>query len=301
MNNSILNDFKYAWSRPNNAVIQIIIINVIIFVGLFFISLLRYAGLEAVVVLIQNQFIIPSDLSEFIFRPWTALTYAFNHAGVFHIFFNMLVLYWFGQLFVEYLGSQKLVNLYVISAIAGAFVFLIVYNLIPSLGYANMVGASGAVYGIVVATATFLPNYRFHLLFIGPVKIMYIALFTIFISIISLDRGQNVGGDLAHLTGAAVGFLYARQIQRGREMGTWVFRSMEFLKSFFQPRPKIKVSHRQARPDSKKGTGNEPVQARPKSTVSQNEIDAILDKISEKGYDSLSKDEKEKLFNASKK
>lgn len=297
--NTILNDFKYAWQRPNNAVAQLIIINVIVFVGLFVIGLFRHFGLGSVVIFIHEQFMIPSDIQEFIYRPWTAITYAFNHAGIFHIFFNMLVLYWFGRLFNEYLGSQKLVNLYVISALGGALVFLFVYNVFPGMPTSTMVGASGAIFGIVAATATLLPDYRFHLLFIGPVKIIYIALFVVAMSFIRLDKGVNIGGELAHLTGALIGFLYTKQMQKGNEMGRWVFKTMEFFKNLFKPKPKIKVTHRKERRSSSFSTASKTRQKG--SNVSQNEIDAILDKISEKGYESLTKDEKEKLFNASKK
>lgn len=296
--NSILNDFKYAWKRPNNAVAQIIIINVAVFVGLFLIGLLRHAGLGPVALFIHEQFAIPSNIEQFIFRPWTALTYAFNHADIFHIFFNMLVFYWFGRLFAEYLGSQKLVNLYVISALGGALVYLFVYNVFPGMPTSTMIGASGAVYGVVVAAATLMPDYRFYLLFLGPVKIIYIALFYIFISLFTLDRGVNIGGELAHLTGALVGFLYIKQLQRGSEMGIFVFKIMEFFKGLFKPKPKIKVTHKKTTRPGKSGFKNASPSA--KSNISQNEIDAILDKISEKGYESLTKEEKEKLFNASK-
>jgi len=293
--NTVFDDFKNAWQRPNNAVAQLIIINVIVFVGLFVISLLRFVGLEQVSIFIQKQFIIPSDVSEFLFRPWTAITYAFNHGGIMHILFNMLALYWFGKVFTDFLGSQKLINLYVIGALAGALAFLFLYTLIPSLGYGMMVGASGAIIAIVIATATFLPDYRFYLLFFGPVKIIYIAIFYIFISLYGLLSGDNVGGNLAHLAGALVGFVYAKQLQKGNELGTWVFKFMTFIKNLSKPRPKIKVTHRNKTKSTKttKKSG--------KSNVSQDEIDTILDKISEKGYESLTKEEKEKLFNASKK
>lgn len=295
--NPILNDFKYAWKRPNNAVAQLIIVNVAVFVGLFIIGLLKYAGLGFVAAFIHEQFAIPSNIEAFIFRPWTAITYAFNHADIFHIFFNMLVFYWFGRLFAEYMGSQKLINLYVISALGGALVYLFVYNVFPNMPDSTMIGASGAVYGVVVASATLLPDYRFYLLFLGPVKIIYIALFYVFISLFTLERGINIGGELAHLTGAFIGFLYIKQLQKGNEMGVFVFKTMNFFQNLFKPKPKIKVSHKK-KSRTARGFANA---AASKSKISQNEIDAILDKISERGYESLTKEEKEKLFNASKK
>jgi hypothetical protein len=125
-------------------------------------------------------------------------------------------------------------------------------------------------------------------------------LFSIFISAFAIEQGSNLGGNLAHLAGAGMGYLYIKQLQKGNEMGVWVFKLMEFVKNIFKPKPKIKVSHRKSTSSTKKtpSSSNTPS---PKSTVSQEEIDKILDKISERGYESLSKDEKEKLFNASKK
>ncbi len=292
--NTILNDFKYAWNRPNNAVAQIIIINVAIFVVL---TILRIVLPDAISLIIHQQFEIPSKIEDFIYRPWTALTYAFNHAGILHILFNMIVFYWFGRLIQEYLGSQKLINIYVVSALAGSLVFLFIYNVIPNMPSIPMVGASGAIYGVMVAAAVLLPDYKFHMLFIGPVKILYIALFYIFISVFALEQGSNIGGNLAHMAGAAMGFLYIKQLQKGNELGVWVFKTMEFFKGLFKPRPKIKVSHRKKTEKTSSKSGSTTT----KSSVSQDEIDAILDKISERGYESLSKEEKEKLFNASRK
>ena len=209
----------------------------------------------------------------------------------------MLVLYWFGRVFVEFLGSQKLINLYVLGAIAGGITYLLAYNLIPfyenrAQMFNGMVGASAAILAISVAIATYLPDYQFFLLFIGPVKIKYLVAVFIFISFIS-SVGSNAGGNLAHLGGAFIGYIYARQWQKGREMGRWVFQVMEFVKSMFIVRPKIKVTHR-------KEKHHTAATAKKKGDVSQHEIDSILDKISEKGYESLTKEEKEKLFNASK-
>ena len=296
--NTILNDFKYAWNRPNNAVAQIILINVIVFVALLlFNAIFKRVGNGEISVLVTNQFQLPSPISEFIFRPWTSLTYAFNHFGIWHLLINMIAFFWFGRLIQEYLGSQKLINIYVISALAGALMFLFVYNVIPGLGIGIMRGASGAIFGVMVAAVTLLPDYRFNLLLIGPVKIIYIALFFIISSFIGLDELDNVGGNLAHLTGAAIGWVYIKQLQKGNEMGVWVFKTMEFFKGLFKPRPKIKVSHRKKAEKASSKSGSTST----KSSVSQDEIDTILDKISEKGYESLSKEEKEKLFNASRK
>lgn len=302
MYNSFLEDFKNVWSKPNNALPQIIVINVVVFLVLavlyVFSTILSFEG---VYYAIHDQFSIPPRIEDFIFQPWTIITYAFNHDRVnfFHILFNMLVLYWFGKLIVEYLGNSKLISLYVLGALAGGVLYLFVYNVIPfyvqQSGFSGMVGASAAVYAVTVAAATLIPNYTFFLLFLGPVKIKYIAAFYIVISFIG-SVGSNAGGNIAHLGGALIGYLFVRQLQAGTDIGAWVINIMSFFKSFFVKQPNIKVSHKKRSSDrsrSRASSGS--------SKTDQDEIDAILDKISQSGYESLSSEEKQKLFNASKK
>jgi len=299
---SIIDDLKMTWNRPNNSAVQLILINVVVFILLFILRLIfRIAQLPEVSTIINDQFLLYADLNKTMYRPWTIITYAFNHAGIFHIFWNMIGLYWFGRLFNEYLGSQRLINLYVIGAIFGGLIYIIVFNATGLAPNSAMVGASGAIYAVVIATAVYLPNHRFNLLLIGPVKIMYIALFFILISLLDIERGHNIGGNLAHLGGALIGYIYSRQLKSGHEIGGFVFTVMEFFKSFFVKKPKIKVTHRKAKATAKTSSGKKGAKPGSAGKVSQDEIDAILDKISERGYESLTKDEKEKLFNASKK
>ena len=163
-----------------------------------------------------------------------------------------------------------------------------------SQGGGGMVGASAAVDAIVVAAATLLPNYTFHLLLLGPVRIKYIAMVTVFLSFLG-TVGSNAGGNFAHLGGALIGFIYIRQLQVGVNWGAWITATLDWIKGLFESKPKVKVSYRKADETRAKST------AANKAKASQEEIDAILDKISDHGYDSLSKAEKEKLFNASKK
>ena len=152
--------------------------------------------------------------------------------------------------------------------------------------------ASAGVMAIVVGAATFMPNYTFYLLLFGPVRIKYIAIFYVFLSFIE-TIGSNPGGNWAHLGGAFIGFIYVRQLQKGNDVGSWIISSLDFIKSFFVSTPKVKVSYR--KPGGKPGSKGHP------SKTPQEEIDIILDKISESGYESLTREEKDKLFNASKK
>lgn len=299
----MLEEFKNAFQRYNNAHVQLIIINVVIFMimGVLYV-LAKIAGVPPIFTLVYDQFTLPSVLSEFIREPWTLLTYSFAHyfsyefgdIGIFHILMNMLVFYWFGRLFVEYLGSDKLVALYVLGGLAGGLLYIGLYNTVPYFiaQPSSLVGASAAVYAVVVAVATLLPNYTFFLLFLGPVRIKYIAAFYVVISFLSAV-GSNAGGNIAHLGGALIGFIYMKQLQSGVNWGNWITITIDWFKDLFKPRARVKVSYRKEGDTQQKAKG--------KPSVSQDELDAILDKISAGGYESLTKEEKEKLFNASKK
>lgn len=302
MNNSFLEDFKNAWDKPNNAPAQLIIINVVVFVALAIIRLISMiSGAEGFFRVIYSQFSIPPAFGDFILRPWTIITYAFAHdlSGIFHILFNMLIFYWFSRLILEFIGNKKVISIYVLGALAGGIAYLMVYNFIPFYqdnSPSGMVGASAAVYAIVVAAAVFMPNYTFFLLFLGPVKIKYIAAFYVVVSLLG-STGGNAGGNVAHLGGALVGWLYISQLKSGHDIGSWVISFIDWMKSFFTSSPKIKVTHR-GEPKRKTSRYRK---SGPVPKTEQDEIDAILDKISQSGYDSLTKDEKQKLFNASKK
>ncbi|MBN8578051.1 MAG: rhomboid family intramembrane serine protease [Cytophagales bacterium] len=247
---------------------------------------------------VHAQVAIPARLATFIQKPWTIITYAFVHdlSSIWHILFNMLVFYWFGKLFVEYLGSDKLIALYILGALTGAIFYLVVYNTIPfyqaRIPGLGMVGASAAVYAVLVGVATLLPDYTFFLMFFGAVRIKYIAFIYIVISFIG-SVGLNAGGNVAHLGGALIGYVYIKQLQAGVNWGSWITATLDWFKRLFSASPRVKVTYRKAEPQAK------PTERISKAT--QEEIDAILDKISDRGYESLSKEEKEKLFNASKK
>lgn len=298
----MLEEFKNAFQRPNNAHVQLIFINVVVFLFLAVLYVFSTAaGFSPFFESIHSQLAIPAPILSFLAKPWTIITYAFVHdlTGIFHILFNMLAFYWFGKVFIEYLGSDKLIAVYVLGAIAGGILYLVVYNTIPfyveRIPLHGMVGASAAVFAVLVATATLLPDYTFFLLFFGPVRIKYIALIYIVISFLG-SVGGNAGGNVAHLGGALIGYVYIKQLQVGVNWGGWITLTLDWIRGLFSPRTKVKVTYRNAEPKTR-STKNATVSGK----ASQDEIDAILDKISDRGYESLTKEEKEKLFNASKK
>lgn len=304
----ILDDFKNAFNRPNSAHIQIIIINVVVFllVATFKILMIFSNNVE-VYELVLRYLQMPASLNRFIFQPWSIVTYFFLHEGFFHILFNMLFLFWFGRLVQDYLGSAKVISLYVLGGLMGGLLYMFIYNVVPffqnAVEMSYMLGASAGVFAIVVGAATLMPNHTFHLLLFGPVRIKYIALFFVISSYVGIT-GSNAGGEIAHLGGAFIGYLFVRQLQSGNDIGHWVIRTMNFFKSFFVKESNIKVSYKRGSESTSSRSYSSSSNSSKSSSSSGNEqaeIDAILDKISEKGYESLTKEEKQKLFNASKK
>jgi membrane associated rhomboid family serine protease len=227
---------------------------------------------------------LPAYLPKLLTHFWTPVTYMFMHADIWHILINMLWFYWMGQIFEEYLGKKRTLGLYLMGGFAGAFLFIFCYNVFPFYTSANLafsstlVGSSASVMAIIVATATLLPDYTLPLILIGPVKLKWLVLFFIVIDFLGIT-GANAGGELSHLGGALIGFLYIKQLQKGND---WIGN----IANLFKPKPKMKIV-------SSNPSGRSPGVPR------QEEIDLILDKISKSGYDSLSKQEKEILFRAS--
>jgi membrane associated rhomboid family serine protease len=306
MQRNLLEEFKSAFKKGNNGLIQLILINGIVFFVLRILEVvLVLTGVVGETVSYHQSYLnllgLPSDPGQLLLRPWTLITTFFTHYGLLHIVFNMLFLYWFGRLVKDYLGNRKLINLYILGGLAGGILYILIYNLSPlfvdEVGRSSLIGASASVFAIVVGAATLMPEHQFYLLLLGPVRIKYIAIFYVFMSFFGAI-GSNAGGDIAHLGGALLGFVYIKQLQRGVDLGSWIQSVGGFFSSFFA-RPKVKVTHRGTKGTSA-GRQSSPVKPS-SSSVPQDEIDAILDKISEKGYESLSKDEKNKLFNASNK
>ena len=266
-------------------------VNLLIGINVFVFLLVNVAGVIDRLVF-QSNFIdyysgelllLPSFLPRVASHFWTPLTYMFMHAGIFHILFNMLWLYWIGQIFEEYLGNKRTIGVYLLGGLTGAIFFVAAYNIFPFfapvLAGSTVVGASASVMAIIVATATLLPDYSISLILLGPVKLKWIALFYVILDFLSI-AGPNAGGEFAHLGGALFGFIYIKQLQRGND---WI----GAIAGIFKKRPKMKVVSR----NSDRNASGKP---------RQDEIDRILDKITESGYESLSKQERETLSRASK-
>lgn len=248
---------------------------------------------------ISNYLALPADISVLAKRPWTIVSYMFLHYSFLHIVFNMLWLYWFGKIFLEYLDQKKLLSIYFLGGISGGALYILAYNVFPAfsenLPYSVAIGASAAVLAIVMAISFYVPDYTINLMFIGPVKLKYIALATIIIDIISI-QGTNAGGHIAHLGGAVFGIIYAGRFKKGKDISRGFGRLMDWLVSVFKPKPKMKVRYK--KPPGKRETDYE---YKARKAEEQKEIDRILEKIARSGYDALTKEEKELLFRSSNK
>ena len=321
----LIDQFKDAFRRRNNATIQLILINAVVFLlfdGLFGVTM-TVIGQKDVYETVQTWLYLPSSVLSplldgwpyLLRQPWSLVTNMFMHDGLWHLASNLIGLYIFGRIVQEYLGSQKVINLFVLGGLAGALFFLAFHNIpLFDAGPAVLLGASGGVLAIVVGAATLLPNYSIRLLLLGPIKLKYIAIVYVVITFFGLaeqaERTTNVS-HITHLGGAVFGYFYILSLQKGKDYGAWLVKVLDWFKHIFKPKSKIRVTYRNPNP---KGTSSRSsrnpsssTSSRPSggstaksSEISQDEIDAILDKITEGGYDSLTKEEKQKLFNAGK-
>ena len=209
-----------------------------------------------------------------------------------HILFNMLWLYWFGQLFLHFFSEKQLGGLYLLGGLSGAALYLLAYNLIPffSSTYGVLLGSSAAVLAIVIATAVYAPDFKISLLFFGNVSLKYIAAVTIILDAISITS-QNAGGHIAHLGGAMLGFFFAYRWKQGKDITRFINTLIDKIIILCKPRPKIRIKYKRPETDMEYNTRKQKESA---------EIDIILDKIKRSGYNALTTEEKKKLFNASK-
>jgi len=283
MNNNIFKDLSFKVFRSGNPLFFYIGINTIIFVFTALIALVAFLTRSNIDVydMVRAYFALPASVPKLPERFYTVFTYMFFHDGFFHLFFNMLGLFWFGQVFMNFLKSRQFHFVFIAGGLAGALFFIAGMNIFPvfsdGLGGITVIGASGCVMAIIVATATLVPNYAFFLLFLGEVKIKYLALAYFILDILALGSA-NAGGSFAHIGGAVLGFTYIKMLQKGSDWS-----------KIFEKKPKLRVVKNE-----------QPIKKTTFKGVSQKEVDEILDKISQSGYDQLTATEKEKLFKASK-
>jgi len=264
-----------------NILKKIIFLNLVCFIFPYilntFFFLFDYSNFSII-----SWFELTSDLKKIIFKPWSIISYSFFHSGFFHLFWNMIILLYSGQIFLNLFPNKMFLSTYFVGVIFGGIIFIFCYNVFPVFfnSYSKMIGSSAGVMAILIFICVYSPNYEIRILFFN-IKLLYIGLFFVFFDIIQIPYG-NAGGHFAHLGGSLVGFIYARQIKNGKD----IFDSFLFLiiSIFYKTKKKenkiIKNDYRNIL----------------HKDINQKKIDQILDKINSSGYDSLSKEEKDFLF-----
>lgn len=296
--------------NQSNLLTKLVVINVAVFLIINLTAVfLRLGGFNNYGV-ISSVLSANSSFLETLYRPWSIFTYQFTHEGLWHLAMNMLVLWFSAQIFGSMLGEKKLLPLYLMGGIGGWLLYAISYNVFPIFPDVPtpIIGASASVMAIVVATATMFPKYIIYLFGILKVELRWIAIGYVLVDIIALQGSSNLGGHLAHLGGAAFGYLYAKQLQKGKDLGIPVQHFFASIGNLFKKKSPLK-----AKRGGKFNQGSKKTTAKKQSTktshrassnsttgAQQEIIDRILDKISKSGYDSLTAEEKAILFKESK-
>jgi len=236
---------------------------------------------------------VPAYLPTLSGKPWTVLTYMFLHVEIWHVLFNMLWLYWFGKIFQEYLGSRKLLIVYILGGLSGAVVYIAAFNIFSAFAYilpqSYALGASASVMAIVTSIAFKEPDFSVYLLFFGRIRILYLAIALFIFDFFMIPAG-NAGGHIAHIGGALFGFLYIQFTTRN-------FRFPSMWKKRMNGSPGGKNSEYTSYESCQRPLSDDEYNLQKKAK--QKQMDEILDKISKGGYDSLTRDEKEFLFRSS--
>lgn len=287
----IIDDIKYSFNKGDNAIRKLIFINIAVFVLTAILTKIPFTKPFV------ESLSLPHLFKDFIFKPWSLFSYIFLHNGIWHILSNMLFLYFIGSIFRDLAGNKHIYRNFIWGGLAGGILYLLLFNIMPPYSQMKtsmqMVGASGGVTAVIVAAAMFTPDYELRLFGVFNIKLKWIAIIRVLIDLIGFGDGNNDGGQLAHLGGAAFGFFYVRWM-RGQLPLPDLTGIFKIRKKAEKPKRKYKVhiNHEMKNNASNASSKN--------SQTNQKEIDMILDKISKSGYDSLSNKEKETLFRASK-
>ena len=290
---SILNNLKQEF-REGNILNKLIYINVGLFLLFSILGVFSFM-FQFDINPILNKLYLPADNNTLLKQPWAFITYMFLHSGFLHLLFNMVWLHFGGKIFLQYLQPKQLISTYILGGISGGLLFILAFNYIPALqGFSSgamALGASASVLAVMVAIATYSPNYSINLPFIGIVKLKHIAIVCVVLDVLSIPNG-NTGGHIAHLGGAIFGYFYIKQLQKGNDISNGFSNFLSRLINTFKTKSKLKTVHKKSKSDYafNKTRANQ-----------QKEIDIILEKIAKSGYESLSKSEKATLFSASKK
>ncbi len=305
---SIWDDVKRQFSY-GNMVTRLIIVNVGVYLLVNLVYVFSYHGqAENAYTTFIQWLSMSSDIKYVLMHPWIIITSMFLHEGFMHILFNMLFLYWFGRIVGDLIGNQRILPIYLLGGIVGGIAYFLSANLLPPEVYGIgswALGASAGVMAIVMASGVLAPDYSMHLILIGPVKLKYIVAVLVFLDVVATAGNVNSGGAFAHLGGAFMGWLFVYQLRQGKDLSEPINNTWNKIVHFFQnlssnkkskPARKVRVAYK-----NKGFARGHAASDREVDLSHQEQLDAILDKIKQTGYDSLTDEEKEFLFKASKK
>lgn len=283
MQRSILEEIKFQLNNGKMTV-RLIIVNVFVFIAIYMLGIIEgFFGSSNIGL---SLFTFPTSFVEFVMKPWTLFTSIIAHFSLGHLFFNMLFLFFAGSMFEQVFGGKKLLLSYIFGGILGNLFELIVTFLFPDFSPPHyVVGASGAIMAVFTAIAVYRPQTPIYLFGIIAIPIYVLALFFLAKDLIGLGASDEIA-HFAHLGGAFFGFLAVQNIHSNSNILNriaWLFEK----KQRTTPRKNTRYKTDEVYNAEKK--------------AKQERIDEILDKISKSGYESLSREEKDFLFNQGQK
>lgn len=244
---------------------------------------------------------LPARWGTALVRPWTIITYQFTHIELLHIFFNMLWLYWLGNIFLDFFNTKQLTALYLLGGVCGGLLYLLFSSFVPEHAGAGLIGASASIYAIVVAVAYYRPNYQIRLLFLGSVSLKWVVAVVVLLDLLSINEG-NAGGHIAHIGGILMGLAWAMAMLRGHDLTAPLNRLIDSTVNLVR---RNKSNARWSETKQKSNNNAQDDKGETKASVSNNarekRLDEILDKIKKSGYTTLTDEEKEILFSFSRK
>ncbi len=278
---------KYQYARLSVSE-KLIAINIVVFIAIGLLGNIAFPALE-------GWFVLPADFIDFLSQPWSIITYSFLHGGILHLLWNMYVLYIAGRILLNLFDGRRFLNVYFLGVILGGMFYMLTDSLFSSDG-GVLLGASAGVMAVLIFVCTYIPNQEVRIIFFN-VKLWHVGVFVVLIDLLQISSGgDNIGGRIAHLGGAFLGYIYARQLLQGRDIGAGFAKFLDGLANAFKTKEKkapLKTVYKKQKPGSKSS-------AEYSKDTHQRKIDSILDKISKSGYESLSKAEKDFLFKAGK-
>lgn len=296
---NILEEIKQSFNK-GNYLTRLIYINAGVFLVVQLLSVVFY--LLDISNIWFTYLELPAFFHTLMKQPWSIITYMFMHRDLIHLIFNLLALYWFGKIFIDYFSQKQLVGLYILGGIGGAIFYLIAYNITNTFQYniffSYLIGASASVMAIIFALVRYIPDEEINLALIGPVKLKYLGIGMLILDIIGTTSG-NAGGSIAHIGGAVTGYLFGHlMINSGKDITQPINKLITWVNDFFKrnKKPKFTVHKNTSKTDEEWNIENNN-----RKRKNNEEIDRILDKIKKTGYANLSDEEKKKLFDLSNK